>query len=286
MTIQQTRAWLKATLSQKHSSEESAILAGHLLQWATDKPDSFLLTYPTEPVSQDQLDQLTKALERHLNRHKPLQYIMGTVPFLASTVLVAPPILIPRPETEQMTEFVINQLKKLGKPDLTLLDMGTGSGCIDISLAQAYKEASIYAVDSNPEALELTTQNAKNNKVTLTTIQSDLFENVPSMTFDCIVSNPPYVTPHEWDTLDPAVKDWEDKGALVAQDNGLATIKRLIAKAPSWLTKDLAIDQLIIEIGHTQGPAVAELMRQAGFTPTIHKDYAGHDRFVSGALHA
>ncbi len=289
MTIKETLTWLQTTLSQKYTQEESSVLARHLLQWATDKPDSYLVTHPDEPVSQEHLDMLHEALKDHLSTHKPLQYIIGTAPFLSSMLFVQPPTLIPRPETEQWTHFIITTLKKLNKPDLTLLDMCTGSGCIAVSLAQAFPEATVYAVDISPEALELTKKNAAYNNVTnLITIQSDLFENLPNITFDCIVSNPPYVTQEEWQSLDPGVKDWEDPQALVAYDYGLEIIKRIISEAPTRLTKDplfKEVPQLLIEIGETQGPAVANLMKQAGFEPEVHKDDAGKDRFVTGVVH-
>ena len=118
-------------------------------------------------------------------------------------------------------------------------------------------------------------------------MHSDQNRPLPDITFDCIVSNPPYVTQEEWEVLDPGVKDWEDPQALVAYDYGLEIIKRIISEAPTRLSKDplfKEIPQLLLEIGETQGPAVADLMKQAGFIPEIHKDDAGKDRFVTGAF--
>ncbi len=293
MNIKETLSWLHDNLSQKYDTQESSILARHLLQWALDTTDSYLIVNPQEIVSQDKIDLLHKALEDHLTTHKPLQYILGTIPFLSSMIMVRPPTLIPRPETEALTHFIINQLKKLNKPDLTLLDMCTGSGCIALSLGQAFPEATIYAVDISPQALELTKENLQHNSIpNVITLQSDLFSDLfkelPDLLFDCIISNPPYVTQQEWHTLDPSVKDWEDHKALVAEDQGLALIKRIISEAQQRLKKrslSTNVPQLLLEIGETQGPAVAELMEKAGFKAQIHKDDAGKDRFVTGVLH-
>ncbi len=287
MTIKETLSWLRDNLSQKYDTQESSQLARHLVQWVLDKPDSFLITHQDTQVSKESIDLLYKALEQHLTNNKPLQYIFGTAPFLSSMIMIRPPTLIPRPETESWTHTIINYLKKLNKPKLTLLDMCTGSGCIAVSLAQAFPEATVYAVDKSPEALELTKENAQHNNVTnIITIKSDLFENVPDILFDCIVSNPPYVTQKEWETLDPGVKDWEDQQALVAQDHGLSIIKRIISEAPNRLKRDplYTIPQLVIEIGETQGKTVADLMSYAGFKTQIHKDDAGKERFVTGVL--
>jgi release factor glutamine methyltransferase len=168
--------------------------------------------------------------------------------------------------------------------------MCTGSGCIAVALAQAFPKATVYAVDNNPEALKLTKENALlNNCTNIITVESDLFENLNGLTFDCIVSNPPYVTEEEWETLDPVVKNWEDPHALVSYDYGLGIIKKIITEAAKRLNKDpefaqREVPQLLLEIGETQGVAVADLMLAAGFVPTIHQDDAGKDRFVTGVL--
>ena len=290
MTIKKTLSWLQDNLSQKYYTQEASVLSRHILQWALNKPDTFLITHHYTPVSQEIVNLLHKALEQHLTEHKPLQYIFGTVPFLSSMLLVRPPTLIPRPETEAWTYASINQLKKLNKPNLTLLDMCTGSGCIALSLAQAFPKATVYAVDISQEAVVLTKENAQHNNVTnLIAVASDLFEELPDLLFDCIVSNPPYVTQQEWETLAPGVKDWEDHTALVADENGLSIIRRLISEAPKKLTRDplyhdLQIPELVLEMGETQGKAVVDLMTKEGFKAQIHTDDAGKERFVTGEL--
>ncbi len=290
MTIQETLAWLQTILSSKYDQQQAAILARQLLSWTLEVSEAFLIAHPDNPVTQEQQDKLFNAVQDHLNTHKPLQYILGTAPFLSSMIVVRPPTLIPRPETEYWCHFIITLLKKLNRPQLTLLDMCTGSGCVAVALAQAFPEATIYAVDNSPEALALTKENAaQNNCTNIITIQSDLFEALPDSMFDCIVSNPPYVTQEEWETLEPVVKHWEDPHALVAYDYGLSIIKRIIAEAPRHLKRDplfaeRGVPQLLIEMGETQAENVVSSMKHAGFTPTVHTDLAGKERFVTGEL--
>ncbi len=293
MNRREALTWITTELSQLYSAEQAPVLARQLLSWALDLSQAQLLAQSELPVPDKAHDLLSQALHDHCTNHKPLQYIMGSVPFLSATIKVRPPILIPRPETEAWVADLIAHLEKLPNKELTLLDMCTGSGCISIALAQALQEATIYAVDISPEALALTQENAYLNDCTnIKTVQSDLFTALPSsVRFDAIISNPPYVTPQEWETLEPHITQWEDPGALRAGDEGLALIKRLITETPHRLKENsemqsLHIPQLYIEIGEKQGQAVADLMKKARFTATVQKDDAGKDRLVCGELDA
>lgn len=256
----------------------------------TDKKKAALINQDIITLTDDQQKKLDQWLEKLITKKMPIQYLLGSVPFCNVTILVTPPTLIPRPETEEWCFNLINKLKRLRNQKLTILDLCCGSGCIAIALAQALPCATIYACDIADSAIALTKKNSALNKVNnLIILQSDLFNALPKdIRFDLIVTNPPYITPAEWQTLDPSVTEWEDKYALVADDSGLALIKKIITQAPQHLrlNKELqeqSIPQLMIEIGYLQGPTVAALMRQAQYTDIkVDKDLEHKDRVVSG----
>lgn len=175
---------------------------------------------------------------------------------------------------------------------LQILDLCTGSGCIALALADALPKAKVYGTDIADAALALAHENAQHNHITnVNFIKSDLFEKISAaQKFDLIVANPPYIPEQNWSTLEPSVKDWEDKHALIAPDQGLALIKKIIATAPAYLKpnnllKKLGIHQLYIEIDETQGAIVSTYLQNHGYThTTIAKDLAGKDRLASGRV--
>lgn len=269
-----------------------------LLEKLTGKKKAQLIAQESVSLSTSEHNTLQQWLQNLVDEHKPIQYILGSVPFNGVDIIVKPPTLIPRPETEEWTCNLIEQLQTLRpaqgerSENLTILDLCTGSGCIAVALAKALPQAAITAIDIAQSALLLTQENAKHNNVTnVTCLKSDLYNALPEgSAFDLIVSNPPYIAEDEWTTLDVSVTHWEDKRALVAQDHGLAIIERIIHDAKRFLKPNHAlqshgIPQLTIEIGYQQGPAVKQLMDTAGYTHTqIIKDLEGKDRIVVGSI--
>ncbi len=243
----------------------------------------------------DVQQKLDHIITEHVNKHKPLAYIIGSIPFCASTILVEPPLLIPRMETEEWVERLINQLiamqEQLTGP-LSILDLCSGSGCIAIALAKVFPSAQIIALDIEPQAIELIKKNMRYNNIsTITPMQSDLFNALEhKKQFDIIVTNPPYITPDEYQQLDQSVKDWEDPKALFTDDEGLAIIKKIVTHAPEYIRfnaalKEYAIAQLIMEIGHTQANVVKTMMNGAGYSDVhVQKDFAEKDRTVMGRI--
>jgi len=222
----------------------------------------------------------------------PLQYLLGAVPFAECDILVEPPILIPRPETEEWCLYVIELLGLLSHKKIKILDICTGSGCIAIALSYHVPMAEIVATDISDKALQLTAKNMEWNKIkNVTVIKSDLFAAIAQdALFDMIVSNPPYITEKEFAVLEDSVVLWEDHGALLAADEGLAIIKKIIHQAPDFIQKNEEmqqknIPQLVIEIGYNQGIAVKNIMQAAGYNQVVvHKDLEGKDRFVTGRV--
>ena len=252
-----------------------------LLEFVTSKTRTEL-QYSSVELSHAQQTQLDEYIKQITVHHKPLAYILGWVPFLDLKLLVQPPTLIPRPETEAWVDELINGIKKSNHEKLTILDIGTGSGCIALSLAQALPSAQIYALDIANSALELAQKNAELNQIkNITFLQSDLFSNLPAdIKFDLIVSNPPYIDPAV--QLDQSVAAWEDHGALFAPDHGLQIIEQIIQQAKNYLKKNNELEyQLVMEIDVSQGDIVKKICANCGFESVeIKKDQFDRDRTV------
>ena len=261
-----------------------------ILETILDASKADLLEQKTIVMTADRETILQDWLTKLIDEKMPLQYLIGSVPFDGVTIIVKPPVLIPRPETEEWTVRLIKQLEQLDNQDLTILDLCTGSGCIAIALAKAFPHIHIYATDIADEAIECTQENIVRNLASnVALIQSDLFDNLPKqLKFDLIVGNPPYVSPTEWKDLDEQVTRWEDRRALVAANEGLAIIAAIIEKAPEFLKPNTAlqkkdIPQLILEMGPAQARHAQTLMEHSGFCDIIvEKDLAGKDRVITG----
>jgi release factor glutamine methyltransferase len=258
-----------------------------LIQAAMGKSKSELIQMNPFTITANQMGTLKDFLQRHTSNHEPLAYIIGSMPFGHLTLVTRPPILIPRPETEEWVLYVLHLLQPVADEPLKILDMGTGSGCIGLSCAQAFPRAHVWLVDQSVAAGELAQENAHKNGITnVTIVQSDLFEQLtPRLQFDCIVTNPPYIAFDEQQLLEPSVVNWEDHRALFADDDGLAIIQRIIVDASKWLEqhsvlKKYNLPQLVIEVGYTQADIVSGLLRQKGWHTTIWQDSAGHQRVV------
>ncbi len=227
----------------------------------------------------EEQELLTKLIYELTVLKKPLQYILGFVSFCSLDILVSDPVLIPRPETE---EWVLDLGKQLiqGKQPLNILDIGTGSGCIALFLAHLIPQTNVIGVDISETALELACKNQAALGIShVSFVQADLFPLGHEL-FDIIISNPPYVTEQEWLQLEPPVRVWEDKLALVADDNGFAVTKRIVDQARNHLVNN---GQLVLEIGRTQASVVCTFMKSCGYTDIqIKKDFAHNDRVLMG----
>ncbi len=250
-----------------------------LLEFVTNK-NRIQLQTSLEKLTTDQQQNLDEYIKDISIHHKPLAYILGWVPFLDLKLLVTPPTLIPRPETESWVYDLITTLQKSNTKNLTILDIGTGSGCIALSLAQAFPTAQIYAVDIAQTALDLAQKNASLNKISnITFMQSNIFANLPAnLKFDLIVSNPPYINPEA--ELDASVLNWEDHEALFAPNQGMLIIEQIAAQARSHLKKNNELAyQLVIEIDVSQGDIVKNSLEKHGFENIeIRKDQFDRDR--------
>ena len=211
-----------------------------------------------------------------LQRHEPLQYILGTARFHGHRFKVTPAVLIPRPETEQLVDLIIEENPG---SDLRVLDMGTGSGCIAISLARALKFARVDALDVSRDALAVARDNAASLKIKVRFFESDILAPQPAATYDIIVSNPPYITWSERELMERNVKDYEPAQALFVPDNDpLLFYKAIASYAKRSLEKG---GRLYLEINQRFGAEVKRLLEDCGFDEVrIIVDSFGKDRFA------
>ena len=215
-----------------------------------------------------------------MERHEPLQYILGIARFHGHNFKVTPATLIPRPETEQLVDIIIDE--NGNRDDLNVIDLGTGSGCIAISLARALKFATVTGTDINYEALEVARENASALKVRVKWLEADMLEMppMPANSFDIVVSNPPYITMSEQAGMERNVLDYEPHSALFVPDNDPLLFYRAIAQFAIHALKNGG--RLYLEINQYQGEATAALLRSAGFTDVaLHRDSFGNNRFVT-----
>lgn len=288
--MQHSLATLITSLTKKlstiyHHSDEQVQVALWMLEELTHKSGAQLFASKSLELTHEQKEKLFDWILQHTEQQKPLQYIFGYVPFGDLTILVEPPVLIPRPETEEWVINLIEKLEPLKNKALTILDIGSGSGAIALMLAHKLPQARVYAIDIAEHALALGRKNAAHNNIkNIEFIHSDLFEAIPNLKVDLIVSNPPYIDDQEWKTLDPMVSTWEDKNALVATGDGLHLIQQIIAQAPAHLLHNQELFKctqanLYIEIGYQQGIATKKLLEHAGYN-NIHivKDLEKKDR--------
>lgn len=231
--------------------------ASSLLSFMLGKNRTFLISHAEDPVDDDSLDQLREFVERRASG-EPLQYITGVQDFYGREFRVSPDVLIPRPETELLVEAA---LEVVGRDNALICDVGTGSGCIAVTLLCEIPDARVVAVDKSPAALEIAKLNAAKQSVAdrAVFLVSDCFNALdPSeYQFDLIVSNPPYVSEAALSGLQREVRNHEPLVALSPGPDGLSVIRRLLADAPAYLKQN---GHMLMEIGFDQGEKVQSLI--------------------------
>lgn len=214
---------------------------------------------------------------------KPMSYIFNEKEFMGINFYVDERVLIPRPETEELVEFIIGFIKENYKDEnIQVLDIGTGSGAIALVLGKTFKGIEVLGVDVSKEALEVARENLNRLEASNVSFKrSDLFENIGrGEKFSIIVSNPPYIRKDVVRNLQKDVKDFEPGLALDGGEDGLDFYRRIINRSKSYLEKE---GMLLFEIGYDQGSEVKALMEEEGYKNVqIAKDLQGLDRIVSG----
>lgn len=255
---------------------EAELLLVHVLA----QPRAYLWAHPEAALTPQQVADYAAYVQRRA-AGEPLPYITGQIEFFGLTFAVTPDVLIPRPETETLVEAALDWLK--GHPDAVAVDVGTGSGCIAVSLAVHAPSLRLYATDISSAALQVARVNAERHNVAerITFLEGDLLLPLPEP-LDLIVSNPPYVAENEWDALPLSVQQ-EPRLALLSGADGLDAIRRLLAQAQTRLKPS---GLMLVEIGERQGEAV-QALAQAAFPQAnvaVLPDLAGKDRVLQIVL--
>lgn len=250
-----------------------------LLLFILNKNRSFLISHDDYCLNDDENQRYQQAVAE-LQQGKPLAYIIGSQGFWKHEFLVNEHTLIPRPDTEILIETVLNYTQENSLSNLKILDLGTGTGCIAITLAYEKPKATVIAVDFSKNALEIAQKNAKRIGINnIQFLQSDWFNNIGEQKFDIIVSNPPYIDKNDKHLADLT---HEPITALVAENNGLADIEHIVKNAKHYLYEN---GLLAIEHGYNQGEKVRTIFEKNDFifVQTV-KDYGGNDRVTLGLI--
>lgn len=232
-------------------------------------------------LTKEQLDSFNKMIQDRL-KGRPIAYIVNNREFMGLDFYVEEGVLIPRPDTEPLVEEVIELVK--GKENLKIVDIGTGSGAITVSLAKYIKDCQVYSLDISDKALSIGLKNAIANEVEdkINFIKSNIFSGIEDkgLELDVIVSNPPYIRRADINTLHTQVKDYEPYIALEGGEDGLNFYRDITRESVKYL-KDKGI--LAFEVGHDQAEDVSEILKHNGYTNIYtKKDLQGIDRVVIG----
>ena len=230
------------------------------------------------PLSPDELDRLRPMVKRRAE-HEPLQYIIGYTDFMNARISVNEAVLIPRIETEQLVEIIIDRHSAQKKEHLSVLDLGTGSGCIPIALKMEYPDWQLSGIDISEEALAVARKNAQQNEVDISFSQADIFspESIDAThSLDLIISNPPYITPEEKEILEPQVRSYEPHQALFT-DN----IEKMYGSIMQFARQNLSPSgTLYLELHEGYAKQIQQLFHQKSWETKLHNDYDNKERFL------
>lgn len=230
------------------------------------------------PLNVFELNQVKELIKR-LVSNEPIQYLFGKTSFYNLEYKVDKSVLIPRPETEELVDKIVKDNQD--KSDLLVLDIGTGSGCIGISLAKYLKNAKVFAIDVSESALETAKHNARVNKIENIEFHIlNILEKAPKTKFDIIVSNPPYISKDEFEQLDSNVKDYEPEVALTDYGDGLNFYRRFYELFDKMLN---ANGVFYVENSFEQGKGLIEAFKKK-YDVEIFKDASNVDRFMKGKI--
>ena len=284
-TVKDVFTKYRTALQPLYDAQEADAIVLTVLKEVTGQSNAYLKAFPEYEITADVQTKLRQILDQ-LITGKPLQYVLGHTEFYGLPFKVNPSVLIPRPETEELVDWVLNS--NLPPSAINILDIGTGSGCIAISLKKNLPNAPVWAMDVSATALKTAKENAELNSVNVNFIEADVlnstqtFNLLPS-TFNLLISNPPYVTPTDKQLMHTNVTDFEPHTALfVSQEDPLLFYKAIA---------DLAIEKLVkggllfFEINESYGNEMLSMLTNKGFKEIeLRKDMSGRDRMIKAVL--
>jgi len=279
--IKKVISFIKSELNGFYPASEISSFIFLIFEYILGYSRTKLLISYDEEISEKSYQKILNILA-DLKSFKPIQYILGSTTFYDLTFKVASGVLIPRPETEELVNWIINENSN---KQHQILDIGTGSGCIAISLAKNLPNSKIYAADISSQALHIAEQNSRLNDVNIETIKLDILNYPDTMeeNFNIIVSNPPYVTEKEKQLMQKNVLEFEPELALfVPNTDPLRFYKKIAEFGIIYLNPK---GKIYFEINEVYGSETAQMMEQKGYTNiSIRKDINGKDRMLRGIL--
>ena len=270
---------LRSELLALYPEREARAIANAIIEAVTGWTPTVLATHPEYQPDSVQQQQLQQMLFR-LKRCDPLQYVLGETFFCGLLLHCDHRALIPRPETAELVEWLVQYIP----PHATILDIGTGTGCIAVAIAKLLPTAKVAACDISPNALALALENAALNRVHIDFFQADILTTTSLINkYDIIISNPPYVTASERADMEANVLHYEPPQALFVPDNNPLLFYRVIARLAR--TALYTNGMLFFEINQRFGKEVTTLLREEGFVDiTLRRDLSGNDRMVCGKM--
>ncbi|MCS5420334.1 MULTISPECIES: peptide chain release factor N(5)-glutamine methyltransferase [Psychrilyobacter] len=264
---------------KKHGSKEAKLDAEHVFSHILKVSRMDMTLKFEREITEAEKREIREMLVEIGKNKRPLQYVLGFEEFYGYKFYVDESVLIPRPETELLVERCIKLMSEIEEPKI--LDIGSGSGAISISLGKELPKSMVLGVDISEKALAVANKNkAENNAANVKFIKSDILKGVEYKKFNLIVSNPPYIPDYEYEVLEEKVLKYEPKLALTAPENGLYFYEEISKNAPDHLVKG---GYLAFEIGYNQGEAVKKIMEKNDFLNVgVYYDYAEHERMVIG----
>ena len=247
-----------------------------LLAFSIDRERHFLYAHPSKEIPEAEMERFRSLVARRM-KGEPVAYITGSKEFWSLGFEVTPDVLIPRPDTEILVEEILKLFEQERGEIIRILEIGTGSGVISVALASELKNVSITATDFSPKALAVAEKNAVSNNVgeKISFVCGDMFESVEG-TFDIIVSNPPYISECEFEVLDPEVREFEPRRALVAGPEGTEFHRILVRDGERFMEKG---GRLVMEIGAGQRSALEKMLKEKDYCDIYFGlDYAGIER--------
>ncbi|RYE36900.1 MAG: peptide chain release factor N(5)-glutamine methyltransferase [Sphingobacteriaceae bacterium] len=281
-TVGEARIWLKEKLNPIFSAEELPEIQLLILQTITGLTQTQQHIFPENQLSEDQLSMLLLSVQK-LETGMPVQYALGEADFFGLKFKVDPSVLIPRPETEELVAWVLEEKRSRarGKKIEKILDIGTGSGCIPIAVKKNWSEAAVAGLDISAEALHIAQKNALQNQVQVEFFQQDILSFLPvkEALYSIIISNPPYIVPSEKELMQANVLSFEPHLALFVPETDPLLFYRAVADfASSNLEKN---GLLFFEINPKFQHELNELLQEKGFTEiTAKTDFSGKVRML------
>jgi len=281
MSLQEIKIFLKQKLATKIDAVELSSLMGMLIEAVTGWNRMQQIVNVNTELTKEQQAQIEQYAEQLL-AGQPIQYILGKAWFMGNEFMVNEHVLIPRPETEELVEWIISYAEIMNKP-LSMIDIGTGSGCIPIALQLALPSCTLTGLDISKEALGVAKMNAKNLNATIEWLEEDILNTAAlDNNYDIIISNPPYIPLKEKKDMQEQVLNFEPAIALfVSNEDPLIYYKAIAKIAKQNLSKN---GQLFFEIHYDQGKAILALLDELNYHAELRQDSFGKNRMIRASL--